>query len=154
MRLKLISVGKIKDPAVRAGVDEYAKRLGRVHPFTWTEVRKESADRPIADIRRVEGERLLAAAGDATLVALDEKGTLVDSRAFAAKLSRWIDGGARELALVVGGAYGLDAAVRAKAAWIWSLSPLTFTHQHVPLLVAEQLYRAVTILRGEPYHND
>lgn len=153
MRLKLISVGKIKDPAVRAGVDEYFKRLRRHHDVDWVEVRKE-ADRPVAEIRRLEGERLLAAAGEAVIVLLDEKGKLLDSRAFAAKLGGWIDGGTREVAFLVGGAYGHDEPVRKKAGWVWSLSPLTFTHQHVPLLVAEQLYRASTILRGEPYHND
>lgn len=153
MRLKLISVGKIRDPAIRAGVDEYFKRLRRHYDVAWIEVRKE-ADRPVAEIRRLEGERLVAAAGEASIIILDEKGKLVDSRGFAGKLGGWIDGGTREVAFLIGGAYGHDEPVRKKAVWVWSLSPLTFTHQHVPLLVAEQLYRASTILRGEPYHND
>lgn len=154
MRLKLISVGKLKDPAIRAGVDEYFKRLRRHYDVEWVEVRKESADRSVAEIKRLESERLVAAAGEATIVLLDEKGKLVDSRAFATKLGGWAEGGVREVAFLIGGAYGHDEPARKKAAWCWSLSPLTFTHQHVPLLVAEQLYRASTILRGEPYHND
>ena len=153
MRLRLVTVGKVKDPALRAAVDEYRKRLSRVHELQWIEVRKESTDRSVDEIRRIEGERLLAAAVDSTIVVLDEKGQCPDSRAFAARLGKWADGGVRELSFLVGGAYGHSGDVRKKAAWQWSLSPLTFTHQHVPLLVAEQLYRAVTILRGEPYHN-
>lgn len=139
---------------MREGVEEYLKRLRRHYSVDWTELKKESSDRSVDEIRRIEGARLLEAAGDAVLVLLDEKGTLVDSKKFAAKLRQWADGGTREVAFAVGGAYGHSDEARRRAAWMWSLSPLTFTHQHVPLLVAEQLYRANTILRGEPYHND
>ena len=154
MLLRLISVGKVKDRALREGVEEYLKRLRRHFSVEWTEVKKESSDRSVDEIRRLEGARILAASGAGVLVLLDEKGELLDSKKFAQKLRKWTDGGTREVAFAIGGAYGHDEAVRARAAWSWSLSPLTFTHQHVPLLVAEQLYRANTILRGEPYHNE
>jgi 23S rRNA (pseudouridine1915-N3)-methyltransferase len=154
VKLKLISVGKLKDAGLRAAVDDYFKRLKRHYEVEWAEVRKENTDRPVEEIRKLEGERILAAAGNAQLVILDEKGKLVDSEQLAAKLGAWADGGVREVAFAIGGAYGHADAVKSKAVWQWSLSPLTFTHQHVPLLVAEQLYRAGTILRGEPYHND
>jgi 23S rRNA (pseudouridine1915-N3)-methyltransferase len=152
--LRLLTVGKLKDQALRDGVDEYLKRLRRHYSVEWTEVKKESSERSVDEIRRIEGKRVLEAAGQAVLVLLDEKGALVDSLKFSGKLRAWADGGTREVAFAVGGAYGHDAEVKKRAAWAWSLSPLTFTHQHVPLLVAEQLYRASTILRGEPYHNE
>ncbi len=154
MRLKLVSVGKVKDPGLRAAVDEYLKRLKRHHEIQWVEVRKESAERSVEEICRLEGERLLAAAGEGVIVVLDEKGDLVDSRKFSERLRKWADTGVRDISFLIGGAYGHAPEVKKRAAWTWSLSPLTLTHQHVPMLVAEQIYRAGTIQRGEPYHND
>jgi 23S rRNA (pseudouridine1915-N3)-methyltransferase len=152
--LKLISVGKTKDAPLRALVEEYLQRLRRRHEVAWIEVRKEGGGKPQDETVRREGERVLKAVGDAALVLLDEKGELVSSRALAARWDRWSDGGVRETAFVVGGAYGHGPEVRARAYWNWSLSPLTFTHRMVPLMVAEQLYRADAIRHGEPYHHD
>ncbi len=154
MHLKLVSVGKIKDAAMRAAVDEYFKRLRRHYEVSWVEIKKESGNRTPEELTTREGERVLKAVGDAYLILLDEKGKLVDSRSFSERLRRLVDGGTREIAFVIGGPYGHAGDVRARADWVWSLSPLTFTHQHVPMLLAEQIYRADSILRGEPYHND
>jgi 23S rRNA (pseudouridine1915-N3)-methyltransferase len=102
----------------------------------------------------VEGERILAALRPGErVVALDERGKLLDSRQFAAQLGTWRDQGSRQVAFVVGGAYGLDPSVRERADLVLSLSPMTFPHQLVRLLFAEQLYRATAILQGSPYHH-
>jgi 23S rRNA (pseudouridine1915-N3)-methyltransferase len=104
--------------------------------------------------QRVEGERILAALRPGErVVALDERGKLLDSRQFAAQLGTWRDQGSRQVAFVVGGAYGLDPSVRERADLVLSLSPMTFPHQLVRLLFAEQLYRATAILQGSPYHH-
>ena len=155
MILKLVSVGKVKDDALRSMVEDYFRRLCRHHEVTWTEVKKDNGSRSPDEIRAREGERILKLIDRTThLVLLDEKGQSVDSRRFAGRLQNWMDSGIREVAFVIGGPYGHGRSIRARADWIWSLSPLTYTHQLVPPLLAEQLYRADTIIRGEPYHND
>jgi len=135
-------------------VDDYLGRLRRHYDVAWVEVRKESGPRSPRELSDREGARILDAAEGAFLIALDEHGQLVESRKLSEKLRTWTDGGQRDLAFAIGGPYGHSEAVRKQADWVWSLSPLTFAHPLVPLLVAEQLYRADSILRGEPYHND
>jgi len=104
--------------------------------------------------QRVEGERILAALKPGErVVVLDERGVLVSSQAFAAKLGAWRDTGVRQVAFVVGGAYGLTDEVRSRGDLILALSPMTFPHQLVRVLFAEQLYRATAILQGSPYHH-
>ncbi len=105
------------------------------------------------DRRRLEGEALLAALpAGATVVALDVEGRSLSSEAFARQLARWRDGGVRELAFVIGGADGLDPAVLARADARLSLGPMTWPHLLVRVLLAEQLWRAASLLAGHPYH--
>lgn len=155
MHLKLVSVGKVKDDGLRAIVEDYFKRLRRHHEVAWIEVKKEGGSRSAEEITSREGQRILKlVASTAHLILLDEGGQLVDSRRFAGRLQTWMDSGIREAVFVIGGPYGHGREIRTRADWTWSLSPLTYTHQLVPAILAEQLYRADTILRGEPYHND
>ena len=154
MILKLISVGKTRDAALRSLVQAYFTRLGRRHEVRWIEVRKEAGGKPRHETLRREGERILQAAGEGYLVLLDERGKLLSSRGLAGRFERWGDEGIREIAFAVGGAYGHGDALRARARFQWSLSPLTFAHRLVPLIVAEQLYRADAIRHGEPYHHE
>jgi len=116
------------------------------------EVREAPAARPVGERRRIEGERLLAALPtNGAIVALDPGGDPWSSQELAARLDRWrLE--ARPLALVIGGAHGLDQAVLDRATARWSLGPLTLPHEIARLVVLEQWYRAWTILRGEPYH--
>ncbi|HWP34799.1 MAG TPA: 23S rRNA (pseudouridine(1915)-N(3))-methyltransferase RlmH [Thermodesulfobacteriota bacterium] len=155
MRVTVLWVGKTRSPFVAEGIAYYARLLGRYAPLTVRAVR-ESPVGPKADPARVlaeEGERLLAAcSAGARLVALDRGGRALDSEAFAAYIGRQRAEGVKELVFAVGGPLGLADAVLKKAALVLSLSPLTLTHEMARLVLLEQLYRAETILRGEPYH--
>jgi 23S rRNA (pseudouridine1915-N3)-methyltransferase len=104
--------------------------------------------------RRAEGEALLARVGEARLIACDEHGTSLTSRALAQRLARLRDAGERRLVFAIGGADGLDAAVRTAAGETLAFGPQTWPHGLVRAMLAEQVYRAVTILSGAPYHRD
>ncbi|HUF26289.1 MAG TPA: 23S rRNA (pseudouridine(1915)-N(3))-methyltransferase RlmH [Gemmatimonadaceae bacterium] len=149
----VVVVGRPRAPGVRAAIDEYESRAARYWPFEVHEVREESARATPPDlVREREGERLavrLPAAG--TVVACDLEGTPMRSEEFAAWLQREREV-ARDVAFVIGGAHGLAPAVRAIAARSLALAPWTLPHELARLVLAEQLYRAGTIVRGEPYH--
>lgn len=153
MRLRLIAVGTRVPEWIRTGTEEYRRRLPAECALELVEVppgrRTKGAD-PARAVRE-EGARLLAAAGTARIWLLDERGSAWSTRALSERLSDWMRTG-RDVALLVGGADGLDAACRARAEGVWSLSPLTLPHLLVRVVVAEQLYRAWTLLRGHPYH--
>jgi 23S rRNA (pseudouridine1915-N3)-methyltransferase len=154
MRLQLLAIGQRMPGWVATGFAEYAGRMPRDMPLTLQELPNPARSRAMdaATLRRIEGQALLAAVpGQALLVALDEGGAVVDTRALAVRLERWQQSG-RDVALVIGGAAGLDDAVRERADWVWSLSPLTFPHMLVRVLVAEQIYRAWSLLNNHPYH--
>lgn len=135
---------------MREAFDLYAQRLGGGFRLDLTEVpagRRRGREAPAE-----EGDRLLRGVPEgARLVTLDEGGEPWTTRCFAERLERWRHEG-RPLALAVGGADGLSTAVHAAAEASWSLSPLTLPHQLVRVIVAEQVYRAFTILNGHPYH--
>jgi 23S rRNA (pseudouridine1915-N3)-methyltransferase len=154
MRLQLLAIGQRMPDWVATGFAEYAGRMPRDMALTLQALPNPARSRALdtSTLRRVEGQALLAAVpGQALVVALDEGGDVVDTRAMAGRLARWQQSG-RDVALVIGGAAGLDDAVRERADWVWSLSPLTFPHMLVRILVAEQLYRAWSLLNNHPYH--
>ncbi len=150
MRITLVAVGRAKaDPAAEL-TDLYAARLR--WPFELKEVEERRA-LPSAQLKTREGRLILAALpGGARLVALDERGRSLNSRAFAALVGRWRDEGLRDLAFAIGGAEGLADEVLEQAALRLSLGPMTWPHLLVRPLLAEQLYRAQCILEGHPYH--
>jgi 23S rRNA (pseudouridine1915-N3)-methyltransferase len=138
MRYYVVAVGRIRDAALRATADEYVKRLGR---YTHVEERESK------DEARLSG----AIPESARLVALSRTGEPWSS----VDLSRWTaewDQDGRAVALVIGGADGLPVDLLDRAERVWSLSALTFPHELARVIVLEQLYRAFTIRRGEPYH--
>ncbi|WP_019627178.1 23S rRNA (pseudouridine(1915)-N(3))-methyltransferase RlmH [Thioalkalivibrio sp. ALJT] len=154
MRLDLIAIGKRMPDWVAAGFDEYAGRLPRELNLNLQALAGPSGARSMdtATLLRREGEILLKAIPEgARVILLDERGKGVDTQGIARRLADWQQDG-RDIALVIGGAAGLDEAVRARAEWAWSLSPLTFPHMLVRVLVAEQLYRAWSLLNNHPYH--
>ena len=154
MRLQLLAIGQRMPGWVATGFAEYAGRMPRDLTLTLQALPNPSRSRAMdtSTLRRVEGQALLTMVpSQALLVALDEHGDLVDTRAVAGRLARWQQSG-RDVVLVIGGAAGLDDAVRERADWVWSLSPLTFPHMLVRVLVAEQLYRAWSLLNNHPYH--
>lgn len=153
MKFRLLFVGRTDRGFVAEGLDEYLGRLERMAEVETIIVPEERGAAPERQ-RLEEGQRLLEALKPGErLVVLDERGQGLPSTAFAARLGAWRDAGTRQVAFAVGGAYGHSDAVRARADLVLSLSPMTFPHQLVRLLFAEQLYRAMMILQGRPYHH-
>jgi len=153
VRLVVAVVGKPRDRHLAAAIEEYETRAARYWPLAVAEVR-EASGRGVspADARRREGERLVERLpAGALVIACDERGDRLGSSEFAALLLGARDS-ARDVAFVVGGAYGLDDAARRAAARSLQLAPWTLPHELARLVLAEQLYRAGTIARGEPYH--
>jgi 23S rRNA (pseudouridine1915-N3)-methyltransferase len=151
MDLRLLAVGKLR-PAYRDAGDEYLKRLRRYASIQEIEIREASRAPTGVVQRREEAARLRARLPDAGfLVALDREGTYLTSEALAHQLKRWGES-PRTLAFLLGGSTGLADDIRQAAAFRWSLGPLTLPHELARVVVLEQLYRAFTILRGEPYH--
>jgi 23S rRNA (pseudouridine1915-N3)-methyltransferase len=151
MELVLLTVGKLR-PSYREACDDYLRRLGRCFKAREVEVREASRAPTVEAQREEEGARLLARRpAGGRLVALARQGTGWSSEELARRVARW-QGEARPVALVIGGSHGLAPGVLAAAADRWSLGPLTLPHELARVVVAEQLYRACTILRGEPYH--
>jgi len=153
MRLRLVAVGRIKDPALRQACQEYADRIRRYLRLDIAEVRDaKRPDAEAAEARRVEGDAIRKAVpGNARLVALTRGGTVLTSEQLAERVHQW-QTDARETILAIGGAHGLDDAILRDADESVSLSSLTLPHELARLVLLEQLYRACTILRNEPYH--
>ena len=157
MRLAVIAVGRLKGGPERDLAERYRGRveaLGRSSGFAPLEMIEigESRARRDADRRAEEARAILERAHQTPLVAFDERGSALTSEAFAERLGGWRDRGTPSLGLAVGGADGLDPAVRERAALVLSFGAMTLPHQLVRVLVLEQLYRGLTILAGHPYH--
>lgn len=154
MKVRLLTVSHKQPPWVLAGADEYTKRLPREWGFRLVEVKPESRTdaAATAKVQAAEAVRLRAAIDKGALVvALDERGEAWSTRQLAERLARWQQTG-RDVAFLVGGADGLDPALRDAADLRVSLSALTLPHGLVRIVVIEQLYRAASLLRGHPYH--
>jgi 23S rRNA (pseudouridine1915-N3)-methyltransferase len=152
MRLVVAVVGRPRDPDLASAIRDYEMRAARYWPLDVREVREESARRSAPKtVRDKEGERLLTAAAGSRLVACDETGDALTSRQFAEWLQEERERG-RDVTFVIGGAYGLAQAVRDRADRHLKLAPWTLPHELARLVLAEQLYRAGTIVRREPYH--
>jgi len=150
VRVVLLAVGKLR-PAFRAAADDYVRRLGRYATFGEIELREPRAGTPDeARDREAAGLRARLPAG-ATVVALARTGSPWSSQELARRLGGWQERG-RPLVLVMGGSHGLSADMLAQASERWSLGPATLPHELARVVALEQLYRAYTILRGEPYH--
>ena len=150
MRLWLVAVGRLRPGPVRQLVEEYAGRSA--WPLTVREVEaKKKLTGPA--LREHEGDLLLAAIPErATLIALDERGRDLSSTELAERLGRWRDDGVQDLAFAIGGADGLSRAVCNRAALMLAFGRATWPHMLVRAMLAEQIYRAQTILSGHPYH--
>ena len=143
MRIVVVAVGKVKDKPLRAALDEY---LGRVRRYVACD------EIELADAKEADLEKAFAkAAGDATAIALEVEGKAMTSEAFARSLEKLGARGKGTIAFVIGGADGLPASVSKAAHDRWSLSSLTFPHRLARLVLVEQIYRAMTILKGAPY---
>ncbi len=153
MKLAIVAVGTRMPAWVEQGVAEYLGRMPREARIELTEIRAEKRDgRSAAQVMEAEAARIAAALPkDCVKVVLDEHGRLLTTAQLSEKMEQWLAGG-RDVAFVIGGADGLAPTLKDGAHLLWSLSPLTLPHGLVRVLLAEQLYRAVSILRGHPYH--
>jgi 23S rRNA (pseudouridine1915-N3)-methyltransferase len=153
MRVVLAAVGRPRDAALAAAIREYETRAARYWPLEVFEVREEAGRAAAPDlVRQREAERLAAKLpGGAFVVACEPGGTSMTSERFAQWLQRRREQ-ARDVAFVIGGAHGLGGGVRERADSTLALAPWTLPHELARLVLAEQLYRAGTIVRGEPYH--
>lgn len=156
MKVELLVIGRTKSPELDRLCTTYLKRLKRYIPselLVIADVKRAKNERP-EDLAMKEGEQLLkhVDAGD-VLFLLDERGKGFTSRAFANFLQKQMNSGRKRLVLAIGGAYGFSDAVYTRADGMIRLSEMTFSHEMARLFLLEQLYRACTILKGEPYHH-
>ena len=157
MNIDLIMVGKTDSEEVESLLAMYAKRINRYCRFTVTTLADVRNTRNMAPNRQkqLEGEAILRGVGDGDCLALmDERGAPDTSPEFAAWMQKRMSSGVKRLVMVIGGPYGFSDAVYARADMKLSLSRMTFSHQIVRAIFAEQLYRAFTILNNEPYHHE
>lgn len=159
MRVELWSVGPTKETWLRAGIEEYSRRLPRLTPFEYREIplpKLRGASRTDAEAhRQAEAALVEGKLGPSDrLFLFDERGRRLTSRGLAEYIERLQHGGGSRIVLLIGGAYGFGDSLKLRAEGAIRLSDLTLTHQMARLLALEQLYRAYSILRGLPYHND
>lgn len=155
MKLSIVAVGHKQPDWVLTGCQEYLKRMPRELPTGVIEVKPEPrGSKTREQLQAAEKGRILQAAGDGVrLVALDEKGSDLSTKKLAERLEAWMQDG-RDTVLLIGGADGLDAELKQRADEMVRLSSLTLPHGMARLLLCEQLYRAVSLLKNHPYHRE
>ena len=156
MKITLIQVGGTVDKYLKAGVDEYIKRLSHYAKFSITEIAdlKNASKMSRDELKKREGAEILKRLGNEDFVILlDERGKLYSSEEFANLIQAKMNQSTRSLVFIIGGAFGFSEEVYNRAQGKLSLSKMTFSHRMIRLLFTEQLYRAFTILRNEPYHH-
>jgi len=156
MKIRVLSIGKTDNKNIQALLEDYKKRLSHYGPFEWVELAdvKNVKNLSEAQQKQAEGQLVLKQlqASD-QLILLDEKGKGLDSVAFSEYLQKKMNSGLKTLVFLIGGPYGFSPEVYGRANGKLSLSAMTFSHQMVRLFIIEQIYRAQTILRNEPYHH-
>lgn len=157
MKLVLLMTGKTDQAWIRDGVAEYEKRISRYARFelvTLPDI-KNPGNRSAATVKEKEAEKMLSAfKSDDQVVLLDERGKSYSTTALAAYISGAMMLPKKRMVFVIGGPWGFHQSVRDRADHILSLSDLTFSHQVVRLLFAEQLYRVLSVIAGDPYHHE
>lgn len=156
MKLRILAVGTKMPGWVDAAFDEYAKRMPREARIELVEIKpeKRAGGKTVPQMQEAERTRIEAALpAGAELVALDERGEQLSTLQLADCMKGWLQGG-RDVAFVIGGADGLDDTLRRRAGRLWSLSRLTLPHGLVRVMLAEQLYRAMTVIQNHPYHRE
>lgn len=152
MPIRIVAIGKRHESWVAEGIERYEKRLKKPFVCDWVFL-PHSAREGVA-ARQEESERLLARLPhDEYIILLDERGKIIDSPALARLLQAPLES-SKNITIIIGGAYGVDATIHQRANAVWSLSLLVFPHQLVRLILIEQLYRAQEIATGGPYHHD
>lgn len=157
MEIILLTIGKTTTSYINTGIEEYLKRLSHYLPFRIKSLPdlRNARKLTIDQQKEAEGKALLAEITDSDMVVLlDEKGDMPTSMKFASWMEKMMGTGRKRLFFIIGGPYGFSADVYKRADHLLSLSRLTFNHEMVRLFFVEQVYRAMTILRSEPYHHE
>lgn len=156
MKIQLWSVGKAHESYVKEGIEDFTKRISKYYRVEWKifSPAKQTTNSLEADIKKHEAQNLLnAIVKDDFVVLLDERGKQFTSPELAAFLEQRAIESTHQLVFIIGGAFGVEDLIRKRVNHTWSLSNLVFPHQLVRLMLAEQLYRACTIIRNEKYHH-
>jgi 23S rRNA (pseudouridine1915-N3)-methyltransferase len=156
MKIQLWSIGKNNEDYIKNGVEDFTKRISKYYPVQWTIIPslKNAGILSENELKKKESELILSLLQkDDYLIVLDENGKQFSSALLAKFIQTRANESAKSLVFLIGGAFGIDEIILNKANYKWSLSQLTFPHQLVRLLLAEQIYRACTILRNEKYHH-
>lgn len=156
MKIEFWSIGKQHDPAIKSAIEDYTKRINKYCPVKWEilPVPKNAGMLSEIDLKRLEGKMVLEwTSKDDILIALDENAKEMDSVGVSDFIIKQGNMGIKKMIFLIGGAFGLDESILKRANYTWSLSKLTFPHQLVRLILAEQVYRAYTIIKNEKYHH-
>ncbi len=156
MKIILYTIGKPHEPYVKQGIEDFTNRISKYYPVEWKilPAAKQTVNTTEKDVKKQESITVLNALHkDDYLVLLDERGKQMSSVQLAAFIETRANNSIKQLVFLIGGAFGVDENVNARAGYVWSFSQLVFPHQLMRLMLAEQLYRACTIIRNEKYHH-
>jgi 23S rRNA (pseudouridine1915-N3)-methyltransferase len=156
MKIQFWSIGKNHEAYIKAGVEEFTQRISKYYKVEWNLIPapKNAAVLGETDLKKKEGEIVLNLLNkDDYLVALEERGKQLSSEGLSDFIQKRSNESVKSIVFLIGGAFGLDELVLQRANFKWSLSQLVFPHQLVRLILAEQVYRACTILKNEKYHH-
>ena len=156
MKLFILAVGNKMPEWITSGFNEYTKRMPRESTIVLVEIKPEprTTGKTVAQIMEAEAQRIESSLPkDVTRIVLDERGAHPSTKQLSQKMHDWLGGG-RDVAFIIGGADGLHESVRGNAHQLLALSALTLSHGMVRVLLAEQLYRAYSLLQNHPYHRE
>jgi 23S rRNA (pseudouridine1915-N3)-methyltransferase len=152
VKFELIFVGKTSEKFLTEGIDSYFRKLKYFIPL---EIITISPSKSKTALSHIESEEIFKHITPKDfIILLDEKGKQLDSVRLSGQIQKWMNQSLKKIVFITGGAYGVDESVKERADYIWALSDLTFTHQMVRLILLEQLYRAMTIIKGTSYHHE
>jgi 23S rRNA (pseudouridine1915-N3)-methyltransferase len=154
LKLTIYSVGKTNESYIKEGIEQFTKRIGHYYPIDWQLITPSKLTEP-AQIKKAEAANILKSlAVTDVLILLDEKGKMLSSPGLANLIQQKANQSAQRIVFLIGGAYGVDEEIKKRANFTWSLSELVFPHMLVRLILAEQIYRACSILANEKYHHE
>ncbi len=154
MKLSIWSVGKVNDSYIKEGVEIFTKRIGHYYPIDWQLITPSKLNDP-AQIKKEEAKSILKILTNTdVLILLDEKGKMLNSKGLANLIQQKANQSTLRIVFLIGGAYGVDEEIKNRSNFTWSISELVFPHMLVRLILAEQIYRACSILANEKYHHE
>lgn len=154
MKISIFSVGKSHESYIKEGVDQFTKRISHYFPIEWQIITPSKLSEP-TQIKKAEATNILKALSPTdVLILLDETGKMLSSPGLANLIQQKANQSTQRIVFLIGGAYGVDDAIKKRANFTWSLSELVFPHMLVRLILSEQIYRACSILANEKYHHE